>query len=200
MNSFVRMKKARYLVSLLVVIAVAFAFSSVWASSDGGHGDSGAKLKDLFWRIMNFAVLLGALVFLLRKPLAQGLEARRKGIEDQLGDLEQQKQDAEKQLAETKQKMARLDQEVEKIIAEYVKEGEAAKARILEEAKVAAERFQEQAKKNIENEFQKAKEQLKADMSDQAVALAEALIKKNINDDDQKVIIDEYLKKVVVAQ
>ena len=59
---------------------------------------------------------------------------------------------------------------------------------------------QEQAKKNIEQEFQNAKEELKAEMADQAVALAEALIKKNINDDDQKVIIDEYLTKVVVAQ
>ena len=57
-----------------------------------------------------------------------------------------------------------------------------------------------EAKKNIEHEFQSAKEQLKAEMADQAVALAEALIKKNINDDDQKVIIDEYLTKVVVAQ
>lgn len=204
MKRFVRMKRARCLISLLVVVSVVFSFGVLWASSEGGHGgghgDDGAKLKDLFWRGMNFLVLAGVLFFLLKKPVAQGLEARRQGIKDQLADLERQKQEAEKELAKYKEKMARLDEEVKKIVAEYVKEGEALKAKIIEGAQVAAERLQEQAKKNIANEFQKAKEELKAELSEQAVAMAEELIKKNINDDDQKVIIDEYLTKVVVAQ
>ena len=208
MKRFARMKRARYLISLLVVVSVVFSFGALWASSGGGHGDehggghgdNGAKLKDLFWRAMNFLLLVGVLFFLLRKPVAQGLEARRQGIKDQLADLERQKQEAEKELATYQEKMARLDDEVKKIVAEYVQEGEALKAKIIEGAQVAAERLQEQAKKNIEHEFQKAREELKAEMAEQAVAMAEELIQKNINDDDQKVIIDEYLTKVVVAQ
>ena len=89
---------------------------------------------------------------------------------------------------------------VEKIVAEYIQDGEAAKANIIEEAKAAAEKLQEQAKKNIEHEFQKAKQQLKAEMAEQAVAMAEELIKKHITDEDQERTIDEYLTKVVVAQ
>jgi len=194
--------KARYAVVLLVAVCVLFAVGIVFASSGGGHGEGGGmdKTKDLIWRTMNFVVLAGALFFLLRKPLAQGLEARRQGIRDQLDDLEQQKADAHKQLAEYKTRLAQLDKEIGKIVAEYVKDGEAAKAKILEEAKVAAEKLQTQAKKNIEHEFQKARQELKAEMSNQAVSMAEALIKKSINDDDQKRIVDEYLTKVVVAQ
>ena len=37
-------------------------------------------------------------------------------------------------------------------------------------------------------------------MAGQAVAMAEALIKKKIKDEDQERIIGEYLTKVVVAQ
>ena len=85
-------------------------------------------------------------------------------------------------------------------MAEYVKDGEAAKAKIIEEAKAAAEKLQGQAKKNIEHEFDKAKKELREEMADQAVAMAETLIKKKINDEDQKQIISEYLTKVVVAQ
>lgn len=199
MKAFIRTGKARYVVSLLVILSVLLAFGAVWASSEGGHGDSAGKVKDLIWRIMNFAVLAGALIFLLRKPLAKGLESRRQGIRDQLDDLEQQKQDAEKTVAEYKTKLSRLDKEVEKIMAEYIKEGEVAKAKIIEEAKVAAEKLQEQAKKNIEQEFQKARQELKAEMSEQAVSMAEALIKKKIKDEDQERIIGEYLTKVVVA-
>lgn len=201
MKAFIRMGKARYVISLLVVVSVLLAFGSVWASSEGGgHGEGKSKVPDLIYRIMNFTVLAGVLIFLLRKPLAKGLASRRQGIKDQLDDLERQKQEAERQLAEYKEKLGRLDQEVEKIMAEYIQQGEAAKARILEEAKVAAEKLQEQARKNIEHEFQNAKQQLKAEMAEEAVAMAEELIKKHIKDEDQERIIDEYLTKVVVAQ
>jgi F-type H+-transporting ATPase subunit b len=93
-----------------------------------------------------------------------------------------------------------LDAEVERIMAEYVQMGEAARARILDEARASADKLQEQAKKNIEFEFASAKQQLMAEMGDQAVAMAEELIRKNIQDQDQERIIDEYLEKVVVAQ
>jgi F-type H+-transporting ATPase subunit b len=200
MMTLIRRDKVRYMVSLLVILSILLTFGAVWASSEGGHGDSAGKVKDLIWRTMNFAVLAGGLIFLLRKPLAQALEARRQGIRDQLDDLEKQKIDAEKQLAEYKAKLARLDQEIDKIVAEYIKEGEAAKAKILEEAKIASEKLQAQAKKNIEHEFEKARQALKAEMSEQAVGMAEALIKKHIKDEDQERIVDEYLTKVVVAQ
>jgi F0F1-type ATP synthase membrane subunit b/b' len=36
-------------------------------------------------------------------------------------------------------------------------------------------------------------------MAEEAVAMAEGLIKKHIKDEDQQRIIDEYLTKVVVA-
>ena len=200
MKAFIRTGKARYVVSLLVILSVLLAVGAVLASSEGGHGDSAGKVKDLIWRTMNFVVLAGGLIFLLRKPLAQALEARRQGIRDQLDDLEKQKADAEKQLSEYKAKLARLDKEIEKIVAEYVKDGEAVKAKIIEEAKVAAEKLQALAKKNIEQEFQKARQALKAEMAEQAVSMAEALIKKHIKDEDQERIVDEYLTKVVVAQ
>lgn len=200
MKAFVRMGKARYVVSLLVVVSVLFAFGSVWASSEGGGGLIKNKPMDLLWRTLNFGLLAGILIYLLRKPLPKALQSRRQGIEDELGDLERQKQEVERELAEYKEKFARLDEEVERIVAEYIQDGEAAKANIIEEAKTAAEKLQEQAKKNIEHEFNKAKLQLKAEMVEQAVAMAEELIKKNIKSKDQKSLIDEYLTKVVVAQ
>ena len=199
MKAFTRMRKARYLISLLVVVSVLFTVGTVWASSEGGKSDFN-KNKDLIYRVMNFALLAGVIFFLVRKPAAKGLAARREGIKDQLDDLERQKEEAQKQLAETKQKVSNLDADVERIMAEYVQMGEAARVRILDEARASAGKLQEQAKKNIEYEFASAKQQLMAEMADQAVATAEELIRKNIQDQDQERIIDEYLEKVVVAQ
>ncbi|MBW2265789.1 MAG: F0F1 ATP synthase subunit B [Deltaproteobacteria bacterium] len=199
MRAFVRNRKLRCAVGLLAVLAVFVAVGVVFASSGGGESGFD-KGKDLIWRIMNFVVLAGGLTFLLRKPVAKGLESRRQGIRDQLDDLEKRKQKAEKELSEYQQKLNQLDKEVEKIVAEYVKDGEALKAKIIEEAKASAEKLQRQAKKNIEHEFEKAKKELRAEMGAQAIVMAEELIKKNINDKDQERIIGEYLEKVVVAQ
>ena len=203
MKAFFRMRKARYIISLLLVFSVLFAFGSVWASSEGGEHEGGLiknKPLDLLWRTINFGVLAVILIYLLRKPVSKALASRRQGIKDELDNLEGQKQEAERQLAEYKKRLGLLDQEVEKIVAEYMREGEALKAKIIEEAQVAAEKLQEQAKKNIEHEFHKAKQQLKAEMAGEAVAMAEKLIKKDIKHKDQKRLIDEYLTKVVVAQ
>lgn len=195
-----RTKQLQCLIALLVVFVAFLAVGEVLAAG-GGHGESSFdKGKDLIWRTMNFVVLAGVLIFLLKKPLAKALASRRQGIKEELDDLEKQKQEAQEELREYQEKLNQLDKEIEKIVADYIKEGEAVKDKIIEEAKASAEKLQEQAKKNIEHEFEKARRSLKAEMADQAVAMAEELIKKNIKDEDQERIVNEYLEKVVVAQ
>ena len=84
-----------------------------------------------------------------------------------------------------------------KVIAEYVRQGEEAKARILKEAESAADKLEEQAKKNIENEFKQAKETLQAEIVEKALVKAEQAVKEQISADDQERLVDEYLAKVV---
>jgi F-type H+-transporting ATPase subunit b len=170
---------------------------------EGGHGEGAAHGKGWVatdtYRVLHFIVLAGGLFFLLKKPLSQALGARVKGIEEQLSDLEAQKAEAEKKLAEYNQKFAQLEKESEGIVAEYVRQGEEAKARILKEAEAAAEKLKTQAQKNIESEIQRAKTQLQEEILDKALTKAEALIKEKINVDDQEKLVDEYLAKVVAS-
>ncbi len=167
------------------------------------HGDAHAEVKAKGWlptdtyRVLNFAVLAGALVFLLRKPISQALDSRIKGIQAQLEDLEAKKAEAEKVLSEYNAKIAKLSQESEGIVAEYIRQGNEAKARILKEAEASAYKLEEQARRNIENEFEVAKQRLQQDIFEKAMTKAEEIIKKNITADDQNRLVDEYLDKVV---
>jgi F-type H+-transporting ATPase subunit b len=178
----------------------------VFASSGGGdahEGDAHGAVKAKGWvatdtyRVLNFAVLAGALVFLLRKPLSQALDSRIKGIQAQLEDLESKKAEAEKVLSEYNAKIAKLSQESEGIVAEYIRQGNEAKIRILKEAEASAYKLEEQARRNIENEFEVAKLRLQQDIFEKAMLKAEEIIKKNITADDQNRLVDEYLDKVV---
>jgi F-type H+-transporting ATPase subunit b len=134
--------------AIIVVTAILlFPVSAALAASGKGW------VATDWFRVLNFSVLVIGLFFLLRKPLAAALSARIDGIRKQLADLEAQKQAAEKKLAEYSEKMAELEKEAEHIVADYVKQGNEAKARILKEAEVSAEKLQAQARRNIEHEF-----------------------------------------------
>jgi F-type H+-transporting ATPase subunit b len=142
------MKKNKALIISYVLLFVIFSISTALCASGEG-GTKGWVSTDTF-RVMNFTVLAVALFFVLRKPLSQALGSRIKGIKEQLDDLEAQKAEAEKKLAEYNQQLAQLEKEAEKIVEDYVRQGNEAKARILKEAEASAEKLQVQARRNIE--------------------------------------------------
>ena len=166
------------------------------ASSESGGESKGWMATDTY-KVMNFSVLAIGLFFLLRKPTSQALNSRIKGIKDQLDELETKKKTAEKQLGEYNKKFSRLEQEAQKLIEDYIRQGNEAKARIIEEAKQAAEKLEEQAQRNIEHEFKRAKVKLQEEILDKALVKTEEIIKNKITDQDQEKLVDEYLDKVV---
>ena len=193
-----RSKKNAAIVVLLVVLIFSCWISIALGASGGDSGSKGWISTDTF-RVMNFAVLVAVLVFLLRKPLAQALSSRIKGIKEQLEDLEASKAEAEKKLAEYNEKLAQLEKEAEKIVEGYIQQGNEAKARILKEAESAAEKLKVQARRNIEHEFEQAKLKLQKEIFETSLAKAEEIIKSKISGEDQDRIVDEYLKKVVAG-
>jgi F-type H+-transporting ATPase subunit b len=184
---------------LIFTALLVFNAGAVFASAEGGHDQAVPKgwVWEDTYRVMNFSVLAIALFFILKKPLSQALNARIKGIKDQLAALEDQKKKAEIQLAEYNEKLSRLEGEAEKLIEEYVKQGEEAKVRIIKEAESAAEKLEEQAKRHIEHEFKQAKNQLQEEIFQVALVKAEEIIKAKISSEDQNRLVDDYLEKVV---
>jgi F-type H+-transporting ATPase subunit b len=191
------MKKNKALIISYVLLFVIFSISTALCASGEG-GTKGWVSTDTF-RVMNFTVLAVALFFVLRKPLSQALSSRIKGIKEQLDELEAQKAEAEKKLAEYNQKLSQLEKEAEKIVDDYVRQGNEAKARILKEAEASAEKLQVQARRNIEHEFAQAKLELQKEIFEKSLVKAEEIIRSKFSGEDQDRIVDDYLKKVVAG-
>ncbi len=185
------------IVLIVFVTLLFFLHVGVALASSGGEGETKGWVATDTYRVMNFAVLAIGLFLLLRKPASQALNARIRGIKEQLSELETRKKEAEKALAEYSKRLSRLEKESEEIIEEYVRQGNEAKARILAEAKQAAEKLEEQARRNIAHEFEQAKLKLQKEILEKAIINAEELITRNITAEDQNKLVDEYLKKVV---
>ena len=191
------MKKNKAVIILYVLLLLAFSISTALCASGEG-GTKGWVSTDTF-RVMNFVVLAVALGFVLRKPLSQALSSRIKVIKAQLDDLEAQKAETEKQLAAYNDKLAQLEKEAEKIVDDYVRQGNEAKARILKEAEASAEKLQVQARRNIEHEFGQAKLELQKEIFEKSLVKAEDIIRNKFTGEDQDRIVDEYLTKVVAG-
>ncbi len=187
---------------LILLAAVLFVFitTPVYASGGGGeeHGAGPKGWVDTdTYRVYNFAVLFIGLFLLLRKPVANALGSRIKGIKEQLVGLEEKQKETETELAEYEKKLTGLEGEAENIISQYIEQGKDAQARILKEAESEAAKLEEQASRNVEYEFELAKKKLKEDALAQAFARAEEVITDKITEDDQDKLINFYLNKVV---
>jgi F-type H+-transporting ATPase subunit b len=149
---------------------------------------------------MNFAVLLIVLVKVLSKPIANGLRARQQSIKEQFVDLEERKTEADNAYQTYEEKLASIEQEISEIIQSAVAQGETEKERIIDEANRAAEDIKRQAEMAIQHELAEAKLQLREDVANQAVVMAEELIRKNLQETDQVKLIEDYLAKVGTVQ
>jgi F-type H+-transporting ATPase subunit b len=190
----------KILLAIVLSAMLVFWYGPVLAEGDGGgHSETPAKgwVKTDTYRVFNFGVLAVGLFLLLRKPVAQALNARITGIREQLNELETKKEEAEKELASYKEKLALLEKEAEQIVEDYIKQGNEAKQRILKEAELTAEKLEDKARRNIDHEFKQAKVQLQSEIIEQALEKAEKKIIEKITSEDQDRLVDEYLEKVV---
>lgn len=174
-------------------------------AEEGSHGAVGgslsaAKLKDLFWRVINFVALMIILVKFGAKPIGSALAGRQQKIRDELAELEARKAEAETSYREFEAKLSTVEKDIDRIVEKAIAQAEVEKTKIIEKAEQSAEDIKRQAQLAIQNEIMVARRTLKNDVADQAAVMAEELIIKNLTSDDQVKIIEEYLDKVGAVQ
>ncbi|MEN8140886.1 MAG: F0F1 ATP synthase subunit B [Thermodesulfobacteriota bacterium] len=180
----------------LAAVALMGVAATVYASG-GGDGPivSAAKWKDFGWRVMNFAALVIILNKFLKKPLLDGLKGRQQGIREEFEELETKRAEAEAQYQEYAGRLSGLDAELEKMVETAIASGETEKEKILAQANEAAEQIKRQAEMAVVSAVALAKKDLKDEVAEQAAVMAEEIIKKNLNADDQKNLVSAFMAK-----
>jgi len=174
-------------VMLAVVPAIAMA-------SEGGGG--GRPLYDLIMRFVNFAILMGALIYFTRKPIVNGIRNSIESVRKMLADAEVSRKEAEAGMKEAEDRLANVDEEVKEIIAHAHEESRVEKERTLEEAREAVEKLKKEAAIAIEQELKKSQATLREEIAEKAIALAEEIIRKNVKAEDHSKFVNEYLEKL----
>lgn len=167
--------------------------------AEAGHEASGGILSNpLLWRILNLTVFVAILVYILRNKVGLGrlFDDRAASIRKQLEQSRQEKQEAQDKLAELEARLSRLDDELARIRAEAEREAERETERIRKTAESDAEKIRQMTQREIEGALKAARTELRTFVADNAVHLAETIIRREIRQEDQSRIMNDYVEKL----
>jgi F-type H+-transporting ATPase subunit b len=181
-------RTAAFLAPLLVLLAPALAGAS--------EGEAHHPWSTFFWHLANLVVFIFILVKYVGPQLRAFLFQRRKTISSQLEGARRLLADAEARDAEWAKKIEGLQAESERIGEQAREMGRLERERILEQARAQAERIRQGAERAARQELARAKGQLREEAVRLAMVLAERMVQDNLNGQDQKRLVEEYLENM----
>ena len=187
------MKKSLSIVTgIMGVVIVATAFASEAAEV----AEEYTFMADWLPRLANFAIIIGILVYFLRKPVRDMFRNRTETIAKAIEESKVARERAVAALADMERKMREMEAETRTLIAEAQARGEKDRQALIDEGKKIVKDIDEQIKTGTDIEVQKAKAELAAEAAVLAVDLAEGKIKGTITKQDHERIVKDYIANV----
>lgn len=146
--------------------------------------------------ILNVVILFIVLRLLLYKPVLKYMKKRENTFANKIDELDnrekeliQQKEEYDRLMAEADGKAAAIITKSNEIAREHAKE-------IVDDAKEHSRDIVLRAKKEIEAEKVQTRADLKTEITDMAVKIAEKVLEREVSVDDNRKIIDEFFERV----
>jgi F-type H+-transporting ATPase subunit b len=151
-------------------------------------------------KVVNFAILAGALAYFLRTPIAAYLASRATQIRSDLVTAADMRAAASAQLAEIAKKLQSLPTELDALRRQGAADLVAEKERIARQATAERQRLIEQTHREIEMRLRVARRELTEHAAQLAVNLAEQRIRRSITSADQLRLLDRYTAQLQEAR
>ena len=159
-----------------------------------GLAKLGFSIPTLIAQLVNFGLILILLRMFAYKPIMRMMDARSNKIKESLEQAERIKQQADVAEQETAKKIEEAAQEARKLVDLAVASGNAVRQKAQFEAKADAEKLIEQARGQIGQERDEAIGELRKEFADLTVMAAEKVIKRSLDREAQRELIDQVLK------
>lgn len=178
------------IVSLLLLLPAA----ALAAESGGEHGGGLISIdKSLIVQFVNFFILLFILQRLLYKPFLAKMQERTTAIKTSLDQAQAARAEALRQQAENETKLRAAYAEAAAIREQAVKEAAEESRRHIEAAQAQARKLVHDTQAQLDAEIRRAREELRREVSDLAVAVAERLVRRTLREDYHRRIVTEAI-------
>ena len=178
------------------MISDRFLNLTVLLLAEGGshaHPPLQFRVDTLIFSLLIFIGLAAVLLKFAWKPIMEGLEAREKGIADNIENARIANEKAQASLQQYEAKMAGASDEAKAVIGEARKDATAAKEKILAEAGEEATRLRDRALADIEAAKNTAVRELAEKSVDSAVTLAGSIVGRSLKKEDHSKLIDDSI-------
>ena len=158
------------------------------------NSEDNSPLKTAF-KWVNLAILLGGLVYLLKKPAADFFETRKNDITDGLKKAETAQAESARRMNEIEGRLQKLSSEIATLQSQADAESGQERERILQEAKRDMERLVEQSHQEIDRIARSIERNIREKIADAVIERASRTLETQITEDDQKRVIVRFLDK-----
>lgn len=173
---------------------LAFIF---WVDEAGGGG---FLANTLLSRWFNLLLFVGLMFFLLRKPVANFFQTRRDVIRRDLIRTQEELAAAHAKLEQVEVKLAQLSSEVETVRRDAEEESRLERERLATATESEIKKMREQSQRDIENAAKQARHALRLYAAEQSVELAEQVVRRNIQPEDDRRLVGEYVTSLKGAR
>jgi F-type H+-transporting ATPase subunit b len=167
--------------------------------SGGGEEEGGSFLVSpglglMIWTLIFFGVTMYFLSKVAFPRIQEALDKRAKLIAESIEAAEKSKQESEKLVAEYRARLKEAREQADDIVARARKAGEATKTQAAEAGREKREELLAAARRDIEAETRRSLERIRKEVADLTVLTTEKVVKKSLDPEDHKRLIDEALK------
>lgn len=148
------------------------------------------------WTIIIFLLLLFLLMKFAWKPLLAMLEKREDNIRHALLDAEKAREELANVKEDTEKLLSQARNESQAIVTAGKKNAERMKDEIIEKAQSKSDALLDEMKKQIQIEKERAIADVKAEVVNLSMEIAQKLIKKNLTKEDNLKLINDSLNSI----
>lgn len=161
-----------------------------------GAALGGFHVGDMLVMLVAFIVLM----FFVKKfawgPVVNMMQKREEHVANEIDIAEKNRAAAEASAKEAAEQLKQTKQEAQKMIEDAKDAGKRQEQDIIESAREEAERIKKSAQEEIRNEKERAVQALQDQVSSLSILIASKVIEKEISEQDQQQLIEEYIKEV----
>lgn len=167
------------------------------------HGNGGSEPPNplvqldpglFFWTILTFVTLSFVLSKFAWKPLLAALKEREDEINKSLDDATKAKSELEKINIQSEEIISKAKTDAQVIHSESKAMAEKVRSEMIEKAHEEVKTLKDKAEKEINMEKDRVLNDIKKEVVDLSIVVAEKLIKKNMSEDDNEKLINETLR------
>lgn len=183
------MLKSLRLALLVTLVSAAPAM----AATEGEGGLLSPEGGLMFWTLVVFIVVLAGLYKFAYPAILGAVEAREQRIRELLAAAARDREEAHALLEQQRREHEELRAQAQEIFAEARASGERTRAELLAEARREQEEMLERARREIQAETERALDAVRREAVELAMAAAEKLVQRNLDDEQNRRLVREFL-------